>query len=42
VIALRRIASRFGLLGHVWHPTLFLAAICTIVQSSIVLVVAAH
>jgi hypothetical protein len=27
-------------LGHVWHPALFLAAICAIVLSSIVLVVA--
>jgi protein AaeX len=25
-IALRRIAARFGLLRHVWHPALFVAA----------------
>ena len=40
VIALRRIADRFGLLRYVWHPALFVAAIYTIVLSSIVLVVA--
>jgi protein AaeX len=36
-IALRRIAARFGLLRHVWHPALFVFAIYTIVLSSIVL-----
>jgi hypothetical protein len=39
-IALRRIAARFGLLRHVWHPALFVAAIYTIVLSSMVLVAA--
>jgi protein AaeX len=38
-IALRRLADRFGLLRHVWHPSLFVFAIYTIVLSSIVLVV---
>ena len=38
VIALRRIAAHFGLLRHVWHPALFVAAIYMIVLSSIVLV----
>ena len=37
VIGLRRIADRFGLLRHVWHPALFVAAIYMIVLSSIVL-----
>ena len=36
-IALRRVAARFGLLRHVWHPALFMFAIYTIVLSSIVL-----
>jgi protein AaeX len=36
-IALRRIAARFGLLRHIWHPALFWFAICTIVLSSFVL-----
>ena len=39
-IALRRIAVRFGLLGHVWHPALFVFAVYTIALSSITLVVA--
>ena len=38
VIALRRVAVRFGLLRHVWHPALFVAAVSVIVLSSIVLV----
>lgn len=39
VITLRRVvAARFGLLRHVWHPALFVAAIYMIVLSSIVLV----
>ena len=37
-IALRRIAARFGLLRHVWHPALFVFAVYTIVLSSIVLI----
>jgi protein AaeX len=39
-IALRRIADRFGLLRHVWHPALFVFAVYTIVLSSIVLAMA--
>ena len=39
-IALRRIAARFGLLRHVWHPALFVFAVYLIVLSSIVLTVA--
>jgi hypothetical protein len=39
-IALRRVAVRFGLLRHVWHPALFVFAFYLIVLSSIVLVVA--
>ena len=38
-IALRRVAARFGLLRHVWHPALFVFAIYTIVLSLIVLAV---
>jgi protein AaeX len=38
-IALRRLASRFGLLGYVWHPALFLFAVYVIVLSSWILVV---
>jgi hypothetical protein len=40
VVGLRRIADRFGLLHHVWHPALFVAAIYVIVLSSIVLLAA--
>jgi hypothetical protein len=39
-IALRRIADRFGLMRHVWHPALFVFAVYIIVLSSIVLVIA--
>jgi protein AaeX len=39
-IALRRVAARFGLLRHVWHPALFVFSVYVIVLSSIVLVVA--
>jgi protein AaeX len=39
-IALRRVAARFGLLRHVWHPALFVIAVYVIALSSIVLVVA--
>ncbi len=38
-IALRRLASRFGLLGYVWHPALFLFAVYVIVLSSWILIV---
>ena len=39
-IALRRIANRFGLLRHVWHPALFEFAVYIIVLSSSTLIVA--
>ena len=39
-IALRRIASRFGLLRYVWHPALFVFATYIIVLSSWVLILA--
>ena len=39
-IALRRVADRFGLMRHVWHPALFVFAVYMIVLSSIVLVIA--
>ena len=40
VAALRGVADRFGLLRHVWHPALFIAATYIIVLSSIVLITA--
>ena len=39
-IALRRAASRFGLLRYVWHPALFVFAVYIIVLSSWILIVA--
>ena len=39
LIALRRVADRFGLLRHVWHPALFVFAVYIIVLSSLVLVI---
>jgi hypothetical protein len=39
-VALRRVASRFGLLRHVWHPALFVFGVYMIVLSSMVLVIA--
>jgi hypothetical protein len=39
-VASRWIASRFGLLRHVWHPALFVFAIYIIVLSSMVLIIA--
>ena len=39
-ITLRRIAARFGLLRHVWHPALFVGSVYMIMLSSIVLVAA--
>ncbi|HVH83663.1 MAG TPA: DUF1656 domain-containing protein [Steroidobacteraceae bacterium] len=39
-IALRRVASRFGLLRYVWHPALFSFAVYMIVLSSMVLFLA--
>jgi hypothetical protein len=41
-ISLRRFADHFGLLRHVWHPSLFVFAVYMIVLSSIVLVIAAR
>ena len=38
-LVLRRVADRFGLLVHVWHPALFVFAVYIIVLSSIVLVI---
>ena len=40
-VGLRRIATRFGLLRHVWHPAMFVFAVYMIVLSAIVLIVAA-
>jgi hypothetical protein len=40
LIALRRVADHYGLLGHVWHPPLFVFASFLIVLSSIVLIAA--
>jgi len=37
---LRRVASRYGLLRHVWHPALVVFSVYMIVLSSIVLLVA--
>jgi hypothetical protein len=39
-IALRRIATRFGLLRYVWHPALFVFAVYIIVLSSWTLIIA--
>ena len=39
-IGLRRVAARFGLVQHVWHPALFTFAVFVIVLSSMVLLVA--
>jgi hypothetical protein len=36
-VGLRRIAARYGLLRHTWHPALFVFAVYVIVLSSIVL-----
>jgi hypothetical protein len=38
-IVLRRIAARFGLPRHVWHPALFVFAVYIIVLSSWILIV---
>ena len=37
-VPLRRLANRFRLLRHVWHPALFEFAVYMIVLSSIVIV----
>jgi protein AaeX len=36
-MALRRVASKFGLLRYVWHPALFVFSVYLIVLSSITL-----
>jgi hypothetical protein len=38
LIGMRRVAARFGLRRHVWHPALFLFAVFVIVLSFIVLI----
>jgi protein AaeX len=38
--ALRRVAARFGLLSHVWHPALFVFSAYIFVLSSMVLLIA--
>jgi protein AaeX len=40
MVALSRVASRFGLMRFVWHPALFVFAIYIIIQSSSVLLIA--
>jgi hypothetical protein len=40
-IGLRRIAARFGLLRHIWHPAIFVFAVYMIVLSTIVLTIGA-
>jgi len=40
-IALRRLASRAGVLRYVWHPALFVFAVYIIVLSSWILIIAA-
>lgn len=40
LIALRRVADRFGLLHHVWHPALFVLSVYVIILWSIVVIVA--
>ena len=40
LLPLRRMADRFGLLHHVWHPALFVFSIYLIVLSSMVLLYA--
>ena len=39
LIALRRVADRFGLLRYVWHPALFVFSVYIIVLSSWILIV---
>jgi hypothetical protein len=40
LLALRRVADRFGVLRHVWHPALFVFAVYMILLSSVVLILA--
>lgn len=37
MIGLRRLADRYGLLQHVWHPALFMFSIYMIILSFIVI-----
>ena len=37
-IVLRRVAGRWGLLRHVWHPALFVFAVYIIVLASSILI----
>jgi hypothetical protein len=39
-LVLRRVASRFGLLRQVWHPSLFVFSVYIIVLSSMTLIAA--
>ena len=39
-VALRQVASRFGLLTNVWHPALFVFAVYMIVLSCMTLIAA--
>jgi hypothetical protein len=39
-IALRQVASRFGLLRYVWHPALFVFSVYIVILSSWILIVA--
>ena len=39
-VALRRVASRFGLLRYIWHPALFVFAVYMIILSSMTLIAA--
>jgi protein AaeX len=39
-IALRRVASRFGLLRYVWHPALFVFSVYITVLSSWIVIIA--
>jgi hypothetical protein len=38
-IVLRRIAGRWGLLRHIWHPALCVFAVYIIVLSSLILII---
>jgi hypothetical protein len=40
LLLLRRMADRFGLLRHVWHPSLFVFSVYMILLSSMVLCMA--
>ena len=38
-VALRRVAARFQVLRHVWHPAMFVFSVYIIVLSSMVLII---